>query len=202
MLSNYQVKNSETEDVLKDICRLNAASKVMVNHRITVAVVGFAIAVVFVRMTDFFEGNLPLKVLAYIAIWLAAFGVGEILGRTVGMKSAVVGAEGEGMQVYKQRIQKWGQPLEVKVEFYDTYFTTWAKGLQKRKIEFTEALELIESKETIAIIARLENNPKKQLYAFPKAGLQGVSEEDFKKFIEEKCVNVKKGFRFYKYNHK
>ena len=132
MLSNYQVKYSETEDVLKDICRLNAASKVMVNHRITVAVVGFAIAVVIVRMTDFFEGNLPLKVLAYIAIWRAAFGVGEILGRTVGMKSAVVGAEGEGMQVYKQRIQNWGQPLEVKVDFYDSYFTTWAKGLQKR----------------------------------------------------------------------
>lgn len=202
MLSNYQVKYSETEDVLMDICRLNGASKVMVNHRITVAVVGFAIAIVFVRMTDFFEGNLPLKIFAYIAIWLAAFAVGEFLGRTVGMKSAVAGAEGEGRQVYKQRIQKWGQPLEVKVEFYDTYFTTWAKGLQKRKIEYHEILELIESNETLAIIARHADNPRKQLYAFPKAGLQNVSEDVLKKFIEEKSVNAKKGFKYYKYTHK
>lgn len=198
MISNFKVKYSETEEVLQDVCRVNAAEKVAWNHRITVAAVGLVSIVIIMQKLGGSAAALP----KYLLIWALAFVVAEVLAKTVGLKSALSSADIEGTQAYKQRIQKWGRPLEVKVEFYDTYFTTWAKGLQKRKIEFTEALELIESKETIAIIARLENNPKKQLYAFPKAGLQGVSEEDFKKFIEEKCVNVKKGFRFYKYNHK
>ena len=37
MISNYKVKYSETEDVLQDVCRVNAAEKVAWNHRITVA---------------------------------------------------------------------------------------------------------------------------------------------------------------------
>ncbi|MGN1267692.1 MAG: hypothetical protein ACI4UH_07105, partial [Dorea sp.] len=119
-----------------------------------------------------------------------------------GVWSAVGQADAEGRQVYKQRIEKWGQPLEVKVEFYDTYFTTWAKGLQKQKIEFANVLDLLDSNETIAIIARNPDSPKKKLYAFPKAGIQGATEEELKKFVEEKSTNAKKGFKFYKYKHK
>ncbi|MGN1266521.1 MAG: hypothetical protein ACI4UH_01155, partial [Dorea sp.] len=85
MVSNFQVKYSETEEVLKDICRLSGVSKVLINHRISVGVVGFAVAIVFITMTDFFSGNLPLKILAYIGMWILAFIGGDILGKTVGV---------------------------------------------------------------------------------------------------------------------
>lgn len=202
MVSNFQIKYSETEDVLMDICRLNSVSKVMVNHRLTVGVVGFAAALVLLKVSDFFVGNTPMRVLLYIGYWVLAFAIGEILGRTLGMSFAATSGEGEGRQVYKQRIQKWGQPLEIKVEFYDDYFTTWAKGLQKRKVPYADVLEMIESKETYAIIARSDDSPQKKLYAFPKSGLQNISEEKFKEFVDAKCVNSKKGCKTYNYKYK
>ncbi len=202
MLSNYQVKYSETEEVLKDICRVNAVDKVMVNHRITVAMVGAASAIVIVNVTDYFAENPALKVFTYLALWILAFVAGEILGRTAGKKSAVSQGDVDGAQVYRQRLEKWGSPMEVKVEFYDTYFTTWVKGLQKQKVEYNNVTKLIESAETISIVARVEFDSRPRLYAFPKSGIQNVSEDVLKAFIIEKCPQVTKGFRTLEYKHK
>ena len=59
MISNYKVKYSETEDVLQDVCRVNAAEKVAWNHRLTVAAVGFVSIVVIITKLGGDVSNLP-----------------------------------------------------------------------------------------------------------------------------------------------
>lgn len=195
MISNYRVKYSETEDVLMDVCRVNAAEKVAWNHRLTVAAVGFVSIVVIMTKLDGAVSKLPM----YLLMWALAFVGAEILAKTLGLKSALSSADIEGRDAYKQRIKKWGKPLEVKVEFYDTYFTTWVKGLKMKKIEFAWVSRILESNHSIAIMAQTPGETHKRIYAFPKAGLEDADMDEFKAFLVEKCVNVKKGIKFVKY---
>lgn len=198
MISNYKVKYSETEDVLRDVCRVNAAEKVAWNHRITVAAVGFVSIAIILGQVDKSFAKLPL----YLLLWAAAFAGAEILAKTLGLKSALSSADIEGTQAFKQRIQKWGKPLEVKVEFYDTYFTTWVKGLKMKKIEFSWVSRIIESNHSIAIMAQTPGETHKKIYGFPKSGLEDAAIDDFKAFILEKCTNVKKGIKYVEYPDK
>ena len=206
MVSNFKVQYSETEDVLKDICRVNAVAKVAWNHRISVAVVGFVSGLVMVFKLKLLAGLSPsetaMKVGYFFLLWIAAFAIGEVLAKTAGVKSALSSADAEGFTVYKQRIDKWKKPLEVKVEFFDDYFTTWAKGLQVKKIFYNQIVQLFESKETIAILARLEGSSKTTIYAFPKEGVEETRVEELLKFIEEKAPSVKKGFKKINYTYK
>ena len=198
MISNYKVKYSETEDVLQDVCRVNAAEKVAWNHRITVAAVGFVSIVVIMTKLEGAIAKLPM----YLLIWVAAFAGAEILAKTLGLKSALSSADIEGTQAYKQRIQKWGKPLEVKVEFYDTYFTTWVKGLKMKKIEYAWVARIIESNHSIAIMAQAPGETHKRIYGFPKEGLEDVSLDEFKAFLTEKCTNMKKDIKYVEYPDK
>lgn len=198
MISNYRVKYSETEDVLKDVCRVNAAEKVAWNHRLTVAAVGLVSIIVIMTKLNGTVSKLPM----YLLMWAAAFVGAEILAKTLGLKSALTSADIEGADAYKQRIRKWGKPLEVKVEFYDTYFTTWVKGLKMKKIEFDWVSRILESNHSIAIMAQTPGETHKRIYAFPKAGLEDADMDEFKAFLVEKCVNVKKGIKFVNYPDK
>ena len=198
MISNYKVKYSETEEVLQDVCRVNAAEKVAWNHRITVAAVGLVSIVVIMQKLDGAVTKLPM----YLLIWALAFVGAEILAKTLGLKSALSSADIEGADAYKQRIQKWGRPLEVKVEFYDTYFTTWVKGLKMKKIEFAWVSKILESNHSIAIMAQSPGDSHKRIYAFPKKGLEDASVDELKEFLLEKCVNNKKGIKFVEYPDK
>ena len=198
MISNYKVKYSETEEVLQDVCRVNAAEKVAWNHRITVAAVGLVSIVVIMQKLDGAVTKLPM----YLLIWALAFVGAEILAKTLGLKSALSSADIEGTDAYKQRIQKWGRPLEVKVEFYDTYFTTWVKGLKMKKIEFAWVSKILESNHSIAIMAQSPGDSHKRIYAFPKNGLEDASVDELKEFLLEKCVNNKKGIKFVEYPDK
>lgn len=198
MISNYKVKYSETEDVLRDVCRVNAAEKVAWNHRITVAAVGFVSIAIILGQVDKSFAKLPL----YLLLWAAAFVGAEILAKTLGLKSALSSADVEGTHAFKQRIQKWGKPLEVKVEFYDTYFTTWVKGLKMKKIEFSWVSRIIESNHSIAIMAQTPGETHKKIYGFPKEGLEDASLDEFKTFLTEKCTNVKKGIKYVQYPDK
>ena len=198
MISNYRVKYSETEDVLKDGCRVNAAEKVAWNHRLTVAAVGLVSIVVIMTKLEGAVSKLPM----YLLMWALAFAGAEILAKTLGLKSALTSADIEGADAYKQRIRKWGKPLEVKVEFYDTYFTTWVKGLKMKKIEFAWVSRILESNHSIAIMAQTPGETHKRIYAFPKDGLEDADMDEFKAFLIEKCVNVKKGIKFVNYPDK
>ena len=198
MISNYRVKYSETEDVLKDVCRVNAAEKVAWNHRLTVAAVGLVSIIVIMTKLNGTVSKLPM----YLLMCAAAFVGAEILAKTLGLKSALTSADIEGADAYKQRIRKWGKPLEVKVEFYDTYFTTWVKGLKMKKIEFDWVSRILESNHSIAIMAQTPGETHKRIYAFPKAGLEDADMDEFKAFLVEKCVNVKKGIKFVNYPDK
>lgn len=198
MISNYKVKYSETEEVLQDVCRVNAAEKVAWNHRITVAAVGLVSIIVIMQKLDGAVSKLPM----YLLVWALAFVGAEILAKTLGMKSALSSADIEGTDAYKQRIQKWGRPLEVKVEFYDTYFTTWVKGLKMKKIEFAWVSKILESNHSIAIMAQSPGDSHKRIYAFPKHGLEDASVDELKEFLLEKCVNNKKGIKFVEYPDK
>ena len=198
MISNYKVKYSETEEVLQDVCRVNAAEKVAWNHRITVAAVGLVSIVVIMQKLDGAVAKLPM----YLLIWALAFVGAEILAKTLGMKSALSSADIEGTDAYKQRIKKWGRPLEVKVEFYDTYFTTWVKGLKMKKIEFAWVSKILESNHSIAIMAQSPGDSHKRIYAFPKEGLEDASIDDLKAFLVENCPNAKKGIKFVEYPDK
>ena len=198
MISNYRVKYSETEDVLKDVCRVNAAEKVAWNHRLTVAAVGLVSIVVIMTKLEGAVSKLPM----YLLMWALAFAGAEILAKTLGLKSALTSADIEGADAYKQRIRKWGKPLEVKVEFYDTYFTTWVKGLKMKKIEFAWVSRILESNHSIAIMAQTPGETHKRIYAFPKDGLEDADMDEFKAFLIEKCVNVKKGIKFVNYPDK
>ena len=205
MISNYQVKYSETEEVIQDICRVNAAEKVAWNHRITVAVVGLVSGIVILMKGNVLDNppaEIAVKVGIYLVLWVLAFIVGEILAKTLGMKSALSSANIEGTDAYKQRIRKWGKPLEVKVEFYDEYFTTWAKGLQMKKIQYNEVIKLLESKDTIAIMGQVAGDPHKRIYAFPKTGIVDATTEEFTAFLEEKCTYVPKGIKKVEYVYK
>ena len=198
MISNYKVKYSETEDVLQDVCRVNAAEKVAWNHRLTVAAVGFVSIVVIITKLGGDVSNLP----KYLLMWALAFVGAEILAKTLGLKSALTSADIEGTDAYKQRIRKWGKPLEVKVEFYDTYFTTWIKGLKMKKIEFAWVSKILESNNSIAIMAQTPGDSHKRIYAFPKRGLEDASMDEFKAFLVEKCPNAKNGIKFVNYPDK
>ena len=198
MISNYRVKYSETEEVLQDVCRVNAAEKVAWNHRLTVAAVGFVSIIIIITKLGGDVSKLPL----YLLTWALAFVGAEILAKTLGLRSALSSADIEGTDAYKQRMKKWGKPLEVKVEFYDTYFTTWVKGLKMKKIEFAWVGKILESNHSIAIMAQAPGDPHKRIYAFPKAGLEDADMEEFKDYLVEKCVNVKKGIKFVKYPDK
>ncbi len=206
MISNFKVKYSETEDVIMDICRVNAAEKVAWNHRITVAAVGLASGILILFKVKALEGLSPseaaMKVALYLFLWAAAFVVAEILAKTVGMKSAISSAEIEGGTAYKQRIEKWGRPLEVKVEFFDDYFTTWAKGLQMKKVQYSEVVKLTESEETIAIFGQVVGDPKTRIYAFPKDGLEGANVDEFRDFLVKKCPVGSKGMKKVEYKYK
>ena len=198
MISSYKVKYSETEEVLQDVCRVNAAEKVAWNHRITVAAVGLVSIIVIMQKLDGAVSKLPM----YLLGWALAFVGAEILAKTLGMKSALSSADIEGTDAYKQRIQKWGRPLEVKVEFYDTYFTTWVKGLKMKKIEFDWVSKILESRHSIAIMAQTPGDSHKRIYSFPKDGLEDASIDELKAFLLEKCVNNKKGIKFVEYPDK
>ena len=198
MIANYRVKYSETEDVLQDICRVNAAEKVAWNHRITVAAVGFVSIIIIMQKLGGAASNLPM----YLGIWALAFVVAEILAKTLGLKSALSSGDVEGTQVYKQRIEKWGRPLDVKVEFFDDYFTTWAKGLQMKKIQYEHVVKILESNDTLALMGQNPGDPHKRIYAFPKAGLEDASMDEFRTFLEQKCAGVKKGIKKVEYTYK
>ena len=206
MVSNFKVQYLETEDVIKDICRVNAVAKVAWNHRISVAMVGLVSGIIMILKLKMLTGLSPsgvaMKVGYFLLLWAAAFAIGEVLAKTVGVKSALSSADAEGFTVYKQRIDKWKKPLEVKVEFFDDYFTTWAKGLQVKKIQYNEIVNLFESEETIAILGRLGGSSKTRIYAFPKAGLEDASVDELRAFIEQKCPAVKNGFRMIAYKYK
>ena len=198
MISNFKVKYSETEEVLQDVCRVNAAEKVAWNHRITVAAVGLVSIVIIIQNLGGSAAALP----KYLLIWALAFVVAEVLAKTVGLKSALSSADIEGTQAYKQRIQKWGRPLEVKVEFYDTYFTTWVKGLKMKKIEFAWVSKILESHHSIAIMAQSPGDTHKRFYAFPKEGIDGASVDELKAFLVDSCTNMKKGIKYVEYPDK
>lgn len=198
MISNYKVKYSETEEVLIDVCRVNAAEKVAWNHRITVAAVGLVSIIVIMQKLEGAVEKLPM----YLLLWAAAFVGAEILAKTLGLKSALTSADIEGKDAYKQRIRKWGKPLEVKVEFYDTYFTTWVKGLKMKKIEYAWVSRIIESNHSIAIMAQTPGETHKKIYGFPKEGLEDASLDEFKAYLLEKCGNVKKGIKYISYPDK
>ena len=198
MISNYKVKYLETEEVLQDVCRVNAAEKVAWNHRITVAAVGLVSIVIIMQKLGGSAAALP----KYLLIWALAFVVAEVLAKTVGLKSALSSADIEGTQAYKQRIQKWGRPLEVKVEFYDTYFTTWVKGLKMKKIEFAWVSKILESHHSIAIMAQSPGDTHKRIYAFPKEGIDGASVDELKAFLVDSCTNMKKGIKYVEYPDK
>ena len=198
MLSNYRVKYSETEEVIQDVCRVAAAEKVAWNHRITVAAVGLiSIVVIMQKLGGTFEA-LP----KYLIVWALAFVGAEILAKTLGLKSALSSADIEGTDAYKKRLAKWGKPLEVKVDFYDDYFTTWAKGLQMKKVEYGQVARILESNRSIAIMAQLPGETHKKIYSFPKSGLEDASIDEFKEFLTSKCVNLKKGIKFIDYKTK
>lgn len=198
MISNYKVKYSETEEVLQDVCRVNAAEKVAWNHRITVAAVGLVSIVIIMQKLEGALTKLPM----YLLLWAAAFVGAEILAKTFGMKSALSSADIEGTDAYKQRMKKWGRPLEVKVEFYDDYFTTWAKGLNMKKIEYAWVSRIIESHHSIAIMAQTPGDTHKKIYGFPKSGLEDASLDEFKTFLKEKCTNMKKDIKYIEYPDK
>lgn len=206
MVSNFKVQYLETEDVIKDICRVNAVAKVPWNHRISVAMVGLISGVLIIFKVKALAGLAPaaaaMKVGYFLLLWAAAFAIGEVLAKTVGIKSAISSAEAEGFNVYKQRIEKWKKPLEVKVEFFDDYFTTWAKGLNVKKIFYSQIVQLFESNETIAILGRLEGSSKTTIFAFPKEGVENASVEELIAFIEQKAPAVKKGFKKINYTYK
>ena len=89
MVSNFKVQYLETEDVIKDICRVNAVAKVAWNHRISVAMVGLVSGIIMIFKSKMLAGLSPsgaaMKVGYFLLLWAAAFAIGEVLAKTVGV---------------------------------------------------------------------------------------------------------------------
>ena len=180
MKGKYQFRYIETEEVLTDFLKVHGMTKISKNYKIVVFTGGVFVLLfmlVYSNVLHGTAGSIAFFALKYLVCWALAFVIAEVLARTFGKKMEMLASTGDGQTMYEERMKKWKEPFNVKLEFGKDSWTSFVHG-NKQTLYYKNVERIIESEKIIAMIVYVETGGKK-FFGFPKDGIQDADIDEF-----------------------
>lgn len=193
MKADFKVSYKETKEMVLNTCRMFCLERVKGSYRMYVAwggLVIFIIASVYMNPANKTPARYAMFVGAFAVFMLIAFFVSDMLAKTIGQKTELLTAEGEGEAMWEMRVKKWGKEPEVMVAFYNDHFATRI-GKQQLQYSYDVVCGFMETDDLIGMKIKMKGGGK-TLFAFPKSGILEGTPEKLLAFLTERCTKAKK----------
>ncbi len=193
MEKKYSAKYEETKDVLVAFCEIFHQDKFELSILIGIGIFGsllLGLVLLSGDPGDGTEGGFVYFLVKYICVWIAVFFAGDTFARTIGKGMMKSTAYGDATELQRLRIKKRDKALIVKVGFYEDRIVN-DTGTKQAEYPYDKVKKLLESDKAIGFLCDVGPGPK-NFFGVPKDAFGDTDIEEVKKFLVEKCPQVKK----------
>lgn len=194
MKPKYKAQYTETKDILVSLLELFHVDKAQMTIIYTVLVFGpIVLAMMFIYGEPGSKpGGLLFFFVKFLCGWAACFFAADIMGKTFVRSMQKSAALGDGIEVYKLRMQKRSEPMVVKIQIFEDRIVNTIDEKEKEFL-FTNVKKMMESEKAIGFLVYEGPGPKR-FFGIPKSCLEksDINIEEVKAFLLERCIHVKK----------
>ncbi|WP_346663714.1 hypothetical protein [uncultured Merdimonas sp.] len=191
MEPKFRFEYEETEQTFTDMYMMYYKSRSGYGYKLTIFFMGLLI--LFMQVSPDPSVLTPKYIITYALMWALAFLLGYLGNKYVYSRFNVKNAAKSGRQAYEERVKKRGTELQVVINCFEEYFGMVFQD-QNAYYTYQEISRLMETERMYGVVVGGIRGQKKMI-CFPKAALEGDKDEEFRRFMAAKCVNVAGGFK-------
>jgi len=196
----YQVEYEETKKTLTSVCELFELDNSDLTLKFAAAVLGpvvLAFMIVYGNPGGGTPSGMAVFLMKYLAAFAAVFAALMVINRTLWGKAVRASAAGNAEQQFEKRQAVYGGAVTSRMDFYMDHFESITPSKTK-SYSYERVVKFIETDSAFGLVLSSEQyrlGGPKNLFGFPKEALVDGDMEEFKRFLLNKCTNVKRGIK-------
>lgn len=191
MKKKFHFEYEETEELYINMYRVYFKNRNTYMYKLIVFFVGAL--VLAIRLTADFSLIFSLFMVKFFVVWGAVFGAAYSINRYLVSGLNVKKGEKRGREIFQMRTEKCEPGMKMVIDCFDEDFKI-SFGDHKNEYTYWEVSHLYDAD---LFLGAVVGGPRgdRSMAVFPKSCMSENELETFRRFLDGKCVNVRKGFQ-------
>lgn len=191
MKKKFHFEYEETEGLYIDMYRVYFKNRNTYMYKLIIFFVGAL--VLAIRLTSDLSLLFSMFMVKYLLVWGAVFGAAYLINRYLISGLNVKKGEKRGKEIFRMRMEQSEPGTKMIIDCFDDKFTI-SFGKHKKEYTYWEVSHLYD---TDLFFGAVVGGPwgDRSMAVFPKECMNEGDRENFRRFLDGKCENARKGFQ-------